>query len=208
MSTNEQLVTTTRAARRLNVTPRTLLRWLDSGQLPGVRTPGGHWRVDPADLETFIAAQQSGATLARQPSGRRIVVVEDNAHHAAALSRLLRLLEPTAMVQHAADGITGGLLLGITQPGVVFVDIELPRLDGIELIRRALEQPALHESVFVVVSGHLSPPRIAELKKLGVRHILPKPINPEQIRSVLDGVFARPTTKRPTPKRRQEETHG
>lgn len=198
MSTKDQLMTTTAAARRLQVTGRTLLRWLDAGQFPGVQTPGGHWRVDPLEMEAFIAAQQPEKALPGEAAGPRILVVEDQAHHAAALSRLLRLLEPRAMVQHAADGLSGALLLGLSRPDVVFVDIELPGVNGIELVRRALEQPSLAGVRFVVVSGHLSPPRIAELGRLGVRHILPKPINPEQVRAVLGLAFA-PSTHRGSP---------
>lgn len=184
------LETTTEAALRVGVSPRTLLRWLRAGQIAGTRTAGGHWRVDPADLEAFVAAQHSAAAITPGSHGPRILVVEDQAQHATAFVRLLRLLEPNAEVHHAADAVWAALLLGTVVPHLAFVDIELPDVDGIELIRRARQLPGLRCVRFVVASGHLSTPRIAQLGRLGVHDILLKPITPQQVRPILDEVSA------------------
>ena len=39
------------AAARLGVCPTTLRRWHHAGRLRAVRLPGGHLRVDPAEIK-------------------------------------------------------------------------------------------------------------------------------------------------------------
>jgi DNA-binding transcriptional MerR regulator len=50
-------VTTGQAARELGVTPSALTRWANDGKVkPALRTPGGHFRWDLADLRRQLAA--------------------------------------------------------------------------------------------------------------------------------------------------------
>jgi excisionase family DNA binding protein len=50
----DRLLSTGRAARLLSVTPDTVLKWIKSGRLPALRTVGGHYRVDPDDLDRLV----------------------------------------------------------------------------------------------------------------------------------------------------------
>jgi excisionase family DNA binding protein len=45
---------TSEAARRLYVTPRTVLRWADRGLLAHRRTLGGHRRYDPELIDQLV----------------------------------------------------------------------------------------------------------------------------------------------------------
>ena len=48
------MLSTGKAARRLSVTPDTVLKWIKSGRLPAVRTAGGHYRVAESDLDGLM----------------------------------------------------------------------------------------------------------------------------------------------------------
>lgn len=56
--------TTTEAARRLDVTPRTILRWIAAGTLAGDRTAGGNgsWRVDAIQVESLASTKRMTET--------------------------------------------------------------------------------------------------------------------------------------------------
>jgi excisionase family DNA binding protein len=47
---------TSEAARRLYVTPRTVLRWANQGRLQHRRTLGGHRRYDPELIDALVNA--------------------------------------------------------------------------------------------------------------------------------------------------------
>lgn len=50
-----QLLSTGKVARRLSVTPDTVLKWIKSGRLPAIRTAGGHYRVSESDVDGLIS---------------------------------------------------------------------------------------------------------------------------------------------------------
>ncbi|MFH1919839.1 MAG: helix-turn-helix domain-containing protein [Planctomycetota bacterium] len=58
------LLTTGQAAKLCSVTPDTVLKWIKKGRLDGVRTAGGHYRVERRELEPLLLSQRP----ARSPS--------------------------------------------------------------------------------------------------------------------------------------------
>ena len=42
------------AAHRLDVSERTVRRWILSGKLPGAYRPGGEWRIPAEDVEALL----------------------------------------------------------------------------------------------------------------------------------------------------------
>lgn len=53
------LLTTGQAARLCSVTPDTVLKWIKKGRLRGVRTAGGHYRIQRRDIEPLVVSQHS-----------------------------------------------------------------------------------------------------------------------------------------------------
>jgi excisionase family DNA binding protein len=55
MDDTRDLITTGTAAELLGVSPQTVRRWADSGDLPSVRTPGNQRRFRRAAVEALLA---------------------------------------------------------------------------------------------------------------------------------------------------------
>jgi signal transduction histidine kinase/ActR/RegA family two-component response regulator len=96
-----------------------------------------------------VAAPPEALELA--PTGRRVLVVDDNADAAESLCTLLRLRghETTA----AADGPQALALAGRLAPEIAFVDLSMPGMDGFEVARRLRAAPGGDALLLVALTG-------------------------------------------------------
>ena len=113
-------------------------------------------------------------------SGRPILVVEDDA---AIRSALEFGLEADGLpVRLAADGREGIELIQEQRPSLVFLDMQMPVLDGWgfhqELVARGFDPPV------VVMTTEDAAPRIAE--QLGAAGFVGKPFSLQQIRDAVN----------------------
>jgi class 3 adenylate cyclase len=105
----------------------------------------------------------------------RILVVEDQDPIRDLLCELLRAQghEVTA----ARDGLEGLELVGSGPFDLVVTDIEMPRLNGFELLKQIKNDPRLLDLPVVVISGHAELDGVANCIRLGAEDYLPKPFN-------------------------------
>lgn len=61
----ERLLEIAQAAHRLSVCHETIRRWIHSGKLAAVKTPGGHWRVSQASVDTLATTTNTNKPLQR-----------------------------------------------------------------------------------------------------------------------------------------------
>lgn len=119
----------------------------------------------------------------------RIVVIEDEIVARRGLVRLLTDLDDQIqVVGQAADGRQGLALINALSPDVAFVDIRMPVMDGLDMIREAREQNI--GIPFVVVSAYAEFEYARKAMKLNVREYLVKPIIVEDVETVLSHLRA------------------
>jgi DNA-binding response OmpR family regulator len=82
---------------------------------------------------------------------KKILIIEDNLDSRDLLSKLLRL--SGFQVTVAADGDTGYLAAINGKPDLIITDVNMPRTDGIEFVRRARFSEALSKTPIVVVTA-------------------------------------------------------
>jgi two-component system chemotaxis response regulator CheY len=92
-------------------------------------------------------------------------------------------------VYEAADGEEALQVLGRAWVDIVFADINMPGVDGLELVRRMKHTPALAATPVVIVSSDRSRASMEELERCGIRGYVRKPFRPEQLRDVVDRVL-------------------
>lgn len=72
---------------------------------------------------------------------------------------------------------------------LVFADINMPVMSGMEMVAKMAEDGLLESVPVIVVSTEGSATRIEELKQKGIRAFLRKPFTPESLRKVVDEVM-------------------
>ena len=116
---------------------------------------------------------------------RRILVVDDEPGIRQALGQLL---EYEGYEVHTASGGTEGIaLFEKVRPQLVFLDVKMAGLDGLEVLKR-LRQLDGH-ALIVMISGHATIQTAVEATQLGAYDILEKPLDTDRVLVLLRNAF-------------------
>ncbi|MEO5366562.1 MAG: response regulator [Magnetococcus sp. WYHC-3] len=80
---------------------------------------------------------------------------------------------------------------------IVFADINMPVMTGIELVDQMVKRDILKSSPVVIISTERSETRMAELRAKGVSDYLNKPFTPECLRDVITKILGAAPTPPP-----------
>ena len=119
------------------------------------------------------------------------LIVDDSSVMRRMVRRTMELSEvPLGQVHEANNGREALDLLATTTVDVLFTDINMPVMNGPELLRALIKQPdAVRARVVISTDG--SAARKAEVNGLNVDWYLEKPLRPEVMRDVLSKVAER-----------------
>jgi CheY-like chemotaxis protein/anti-sigma regulatory factor (Ser/Thr protein kinase) len=139
----------------------------------------------PPDLPERARRPASTEVKPPRQSTLRILAVDDNIDVAEGLASVLGMWGHTVRIAH--DGAAALEVAGDFAPEVVFVDLGLPRVDGLEVARRlrqtgGREQPAM----LVSMSGFGQEQTRRKSGEAGFHHHLVKPVDMDSLRSLLD----------------------
>ena len=138
--------------------------------------------VRPAPVEDPALSsppEPSPSPPAGQPR-RKVAVVED----ARFFRELIRdVLQPLNMeVFEAADGVAGLDLIRRERPALVILDLNLPRLNGYDLMRAVRAEPALSQTRLLAMSGvYRKEPDQVEAEAAGADDFMGKSFTPDSL---------------------------
>jgi two-component system sensor histidine kinase/response regulator len=110
----------------------------------------------------------------------KLLIIDDEKAICEACSTVLT--QEAYVVQTSCDGETGLKEVDVFKPDVVFVDLKMPGIGGIEVIQVIKEKDP--HIVPVVITGYASIDSAVESMKAGAYDFLPKPFTPEQLRII------------------------
>lgn len=121
-----------------------------------------------------------------------ILLVDDSETVRAIISKTLALAGvQTGKILEAANGREALELLESEWIDLVFADINMPVMGGVEMIDKMHQDGLLKTVPVVIVSTEGSKARINDLLAKGVRAYIRKPFTPEAIRNVIEEVLER-----------------
>ena len=109
-----------------------------------------------------------------------VLIVDDRAVNRQFMTTLLGYFEYTVL--EAVNGVEALFMIQTERPDIVITDILMPRMDGLELVKRIREDATLQSTKFVFYSATYRLRDARELAEdLGVRHVIGKPAEPSVI---------------------------
>lgn len=119
-----------------------------------------------------------------------ILIVDDSAIIRAVIKKTLKLAEvPVNELHEAENGKVGLEKLKDNWIDLVFADINMPVMTGIEMVDKMAEEGLLKTVPVVIISTEGSKARIEELLNKGIRAYIRKPFTPEVLRDVVKEVM-------------------
>jgi CheY-like chemotaxis protein len=114
----------------------------------------------------------------------RILIVDDSALTRSLVKRSIAMSDVPADVAEAGDGLAALEQLRAKTFDICFLDLNMPRMGGVEVARTVFGDPKLTTRV-VIVSSEAMAGKIKDLQEAGVSGYIRKPFQPEAIREVL-----------------------
>jgi len=158
----------------------------DQGSTFTIRLPLAAATVAAAHPD--VAAGLEPSTPARAPL--RVLVADDNVDAADTLGDLLEALGCQVCVTY--DGEQAVQTAAGFQPGLVFLDIGMPRMDGYAAARALRALPGLQRVMLVALTGWGAEADRARTRAAGFDDHLLKPAAPHQVAAVLAAATAMP----------------
>lgn len=169
-------LTTGDIAKYCQVNFRTVIRWIERGLLKAHKLPGrGDNRVKPEDFVAFLQANDMPVPDELAVISKRILIVEDDPVIAKLIEKVLNKEGYDTRI--APSGFHAGIEVSEFSPALVTLDLNIPGLGGLDVLKYMRNTPALSHIKVLVVSG-LPREDLDKALEFGANDIMTKPIKP------------------------------
>jgi len=184
----KEILTTGEVARICRVAPRTVSKWVDTGQLRGYRIPGSRDRRIPLQqLIRFMKAH--GMPLDAIETGQTRILVVDREPDLTDLIQQSLSQAGQYEVRVADSVLEAGAVLEQFKPHVLLVDVDLPGIEGRTIARFLAGHSELAGTYLIAMSASLTPMDRQTLLQQGFHSTLAKPFDLRQLTEAIENVL-------------------
>jgi excisionase family DNA binding protein len=179
----EDVLTVFKASRYCNVSPKTIINWVESGHIKAYKTVGGHRRINRTDLEAFM--QKQGIPIPKEEPAeirKKILVVDDDPIIVETIVQALEEDEFDYEVISASDGFEAGLQVRHFAPHLLILDIMMPDIKGYDVCKKIKENPETRDTKIIVLSAYLDKEKFKKMKEHGADVCFSKPLPLSQLK--------------------------
>ena len=119
-----------------------------------------------------------------------VLCIEDNPVNLLVIEAMVTQL-PGLTLRTAADGAEGLRSARAAPPALILTDIQMPGMDGFELLARLRAEPATQHVPVVAISADALPASVERGRAAGFADYLTKPVEMEALHAVLQGLVTR-----------------
>lgn len=140
----------------------------------------------PAERAAVVHEIQEVAPIVSTPSD--VLYIEDNLANVKLIERIFKR-RPHVKLQMAMQGRLGLDLAKETQPDLVLLDLNLPDMDGKDVLLRLRQHPSTRDIPVVVLSADATPGQIQRLADAGATAYVTKPLQVTEFLNTVDGIL-------------------
>ncbi|MBX3600661.1 MAG: PAS domain-containing protein [Rubrivivax sp.] len=130
------------------------------------------------------------AAPARGGAAHQLLYIEDNPVNAMIIGELIARRDDLQL-HVAADGTSGLAQAALLQPALILLDMQLPDMDGFEVLRRLRANPATAGIPCIALSANAMPEDIQRALRAGMADYWTKPLDFKAFLGALDTLFGR-----------------
>lgn len=153
MTKKKDYYTSREAATLLGVAVSTVQLWTKNGLLSAWTTGGGHRRIARGSVDEMLQAQEASRKPMEADKKLSIVIVEDDARQRRLYEKQFLAWQVNAQVETAKDGFEGLIKIGRVLPDVIITDLQMPNVDGFQMIKSLKELSELEHCVIIIATG-------------------------------------------------------
>lgn len=195
----EQSCSTIEAAQQLGTSVQTVQRWMDRGYLRGWRTPGGHRRVEVASVRELLERSRAAPPAATEPApagAPRVMLVDDSPNDLELLAAVANAAIPGAELTQYGNAFAALMAIGQEPPDLLIVDMSMPGLDGVEMIRSLLDNPRTAHVPVIAVSSYNAEEIATRYGELPASvKLFAKPVMPSSLKAAVAEIAPRLATR-------------
>jgi len=163
-----ELLTTREVANYLKLRPETVLRGVKKGEIPAIKV-GGHFRFDKKQIDEWLFNNST--------SKKRILVIDDDEPVRKLFKETLE--KSNYHVLTADNGSKASKLVGSWNFDLIFLDLKMPEMDGVETFRRIRR---IDKTVpIVVITGFAASEMLRKALKQAPFGVMKKPFGARDI---------------------------
>jgi len=178
VSEKKEYLTTEEVSDYLKLPVETLYKHARSGKIPACKI-GKHWRFDKSEVDRWVSSQNNQFKVS---SALQVLVIDDDEMVCSLIRKWIEL------AGSFADCVTSGedalSLLRVQRYDLIFLDLRMPQINGVETLMRIKELSS--ETEVVICTSYFEGKLMEQALELGPLRVLKKPFDRQSLESILN----------------------
>lgn len=158
------------------VVNQTAINWIRKGHLKAFKTPGGQYRVYSEDLLAFMRSRNMRIPQELDQGSHTLLIVDDDKGLNNVLAKFVEKKFEGFEIFQAFDGFEAGSLLAEKKPDVIFLDLNLPGVDGFSLCSKVKSSDTYGNPVVFVMTSLSDEESEKRVRDMGIEEFFRKPL--------------------------------
>lgn len=167
------------------VVNQTAINWIRKGHLKAFKTPGGQYRVYSEDLLVFMKSRNMRIPQELEQDSHTLLIVDDDKGLNNVLAKYIEKSFDGFEIFQAFDGFEAGTLLAEKKPDIIFLDLNLPGIDGFSLCSRVKESDSFGKPVVFVMTSLSDDESEKRVRDMGVEGFYRKPLTLPEVAAAM-----------------------